>query len=247
MQKNLHMVVCLVAVAVLVAAMVTPAVGTFYPRENEQNIREKTRVETQEQSPVEIRVTRHGPQGSTATETVLLTPGEAVSLEREMESTSSLGEQLALLVAYGVLPPDASLESIAAEMKTWGAAGRTPASIWLPPLSVSFFSQVSATFRWGTWTRVGMTPFLDLLDRLLGLDFRRGIDLYDFCWGLKGSVTTYGPLGIHRLSLEPGLLIMGGFIGYTVEGLFLRHSFYGAAMVTAVTGLGSHDFDPWFP
>jgi hypothetical protein len=197
---------------------------------------------------IDLQVTEYRADGTTETNTVWISCDEAVALDNALENAHTLKDQIALLVEHQVLPQDASLDAIAEGIEKQAAIlDIVPADFWLPPISVMFFSQVSATFRFGTWTRVGMTPFMDLLDKLLGLDFSKGFDFYDFCWGVRGNVYTYGPLGEHSFNLEPGLIMMGGFIGYTIEGRLLRHSFYGAAVITGVIGLGNHDFDPWFP
>jgi len=252
MQKNLQTALCLGVITIFVSIVVTPAVGTLYTTAFEQFSPAQKTVQSEvlqkQQVLVELTVTEYQADGTTAADTIWLPYDKAMELKNALEITPKLRDQMTLLIQYQVLPPDACLDTITTDIEKQAAnIDVIPADNWLPPLSIMFFSQISANFRGGTWTRIGMTPFLDLLDRLLGIDFNNGFDFYDFCWGLRGSVYTSGPLGEHSLILEPGLIMMGGFIGYTVEGLLLRHSFYGAAMVTCVAGLGSHDFEPWFP
>ena len=73
------------------------------------------------------------------------------------------------------------------------------------------------------------------------------IDMIDMCWGMRGSVYTRGFLGEHYLYLEPGSVFLVGFVGYSIKRAFFRHSFVGASVIAFTAGLGTHDFDPWFP
>jgi hypothetical protein len=180
-------------------------------------------------------------------------------LEKGLLSVSTLDEKLSLLKEYGLIPQEASAEAIQCELEqiaeTMGVTReklkhmtiQESTDLWIPPLLLSFFSEISATFRWGNSLRIGMTPFIRLINRFLILNINRGIDILDVCYGLKGSIYTKGWLGEHRLSLEPGCLFLAGFIGYSIKIPYIRHSFVGASVIAFAAGFGSHDFDPWFP
>lgn len=212
------------------------------------------------QERVEVEVTEHRPDGRTNTRLVVLTQSEIEALETSLSATFSLEEKLVLLKEYGLIPMDASCGAIQAGLKQRAAeigfvgkigydstAGFDESDIWMPPFVVSVFSEVSVTFRWGASLRLGMTPLLRLINRYLNVNINRGVDVFDVCGGVRGSISSRGLLGEHYLNLNPGCAVLVGFVGYSVKRLFFRHSFYGASVVMFAAGLGSHDFDPWFP
>jgi len=247
MKPYLYKGICAGIVALFIAMAAVPAIGVTAPPAHAGTAADSPLESVvEQQETIALTVTGHGPDGTTATRTIHLTREDTRALHRELDEASGLSEQYALLRAYGVIPADASASDALAAVQA-GMPSVQPADIWLPPLSVVFFSEVSASFRWGVSLRLGMTPYLDLLDRLLGIDWQRGVDLADLCFAMRGNVYTYGPLGTHRLYLEPGMVFMTGFVGYTIDTVLWRHSFYGAAVMTAAAGLGEHDFDPWFP
>ena len=246
MKPYLYKGICAAIAALFIAMAAVPAIGVQSHRAS-TDIQPGDTMETPAvQETVTLAVTEYRADGSTTARTVTLDTQDAESLHRALDTAHGLEEQIALLRSYGVIPADVSAADVLAAVQDHAPAVQ-PASIWLPPLSVVFFSEVSASFRWGVSLRVGMTPFLDMLDRLLGLDWQRGVDLADLCIAMRGTVNTYGPLGTHRLSLKPGMVFMAGFVGYTIDTVLWRHSFYGAAVMTVTAGLGEHDFDPWFP
>jgi hypothetical protein len=208
----------------------------------------------------EIEVTEYKPDGSINTKRMILRQREIKTLEERLSIADTLEEKLSLLKEYGLIPAEASPEVMEAGMrhiaenmgiteeKTQNfASNYRKSDMWFPPISISFFNEVSTTFRRGTSVRIGLTPYLRLIDRLIGLNIPRGIDIIDICWGMKGTVFTKGSLGEHTLYLEPGFLVLVGFIGYSYKRPFFRHSFTGASVMTFTIGFGSHDFDPWFP
>jgi hypothetical protein len=239
--------ICAGIVALLIAMAAVPSIGMLsQPLSLDREADVSPEITASREETVTLTVTEYPPDGNPTMRDVSLTRSEAAALHQALDEAQGLAEQLAILQEYGVIPADASSEAMLAAVRQDMPAVE-PADIWLPPLSIVFFSEVSASFRWGVSLRVGMTPFLDLLDRLLGIDWRRGIDLADLCFAMRGTIYTYGPLGTHRLYLEPGMIFMTGFVGYTIDTVLWRHSFYGAAVMTFAAGLGEHDFDPWFP
>ena len=199
-----------------------------------------------EQDVLTVTVEEHRPDGTMETWAVSCTGADVERMTRELQMASNTREAFRVLAAHGLIQADGSHEMLAAIREQTGMTADVQ-DIWLPPLAIMFFSEVSMTYRWGGTIRLGMTPFLRLINRYLKTDLQRGVDLVDVCWGLRGSLHTRGLLGEHRLTLRPGMSCMAGFIGYGVHIPLLRHSFYGAAVMTVTAGLGEHDFDPWFP
>jgi hypothetical protein len=254
-------------IAILCSLMVMPVVGHLRDSVAYETCEHKgvdvpvdNRGELMSQELVEVEVTEHRPDGGSNTRLIVVTRSEIEALERDLSATELLEEKLVLLKEYGLIPMDASCGAILAglkqravemgfvgEMVYNSAAGFDGSDVWMPPFIVSVFSEVSATFRWGASLRLGMTPFLRLLNRYLNVNIPRGIDVVDVCGGLRGSVSSRGLLGEHYLNFNPGCAVLVGFVGYSVKRLFFRHSFYGASVMTFAAGLGSHDFDPWFP
>ncbi|MDD3492226.1 MAG: hypothetical protein PHZ19_01855 [Candidatus Thermoplasmatota archaeon] len=241
-KKAWNMGLTVAAVALLLGLAVLPAAGTL-PVAADGHSRETADAGSQLEVTT-VTVCGYGPTGSRDSWQVQLSMEEAESLDARLSAANSLEEAYALLRGYGLIPGE---ESVDAVMQALGREAPVPADFWLPPVAGCFFCQVSATFRWGGALHLGMTPYLRLINRFLKSDLYRGIDVLDLGWGLRGSVVLTGALGQHVLSLRPGVLLLAGFIGYTVNIPLLRHSFYGAAVMAMAGGLGSHDFDPWFP
>jgi len=191
-----------------------------------------------------VTISSYSPEGCIKYWQVQLPYIEAERLDTQLSAASGLEQIFALLKEYQLIPDEISVNAI---MEGFGQNGMVSPDIWMPPLAVCFFSQVSATFRWGGTLRLGMTPFLRFINRFLISNLNKGFDVMDVCWGLRGNVFLSGALGQHTLYLEPGVLFLVGFVGYTVDFPLLRHSFYGAAAMALTGGFGEHDFDPWFP
>ncbi len=236
------------AVALFVGLTLAPAGGlTEAPASGNTSMQDRGSCRMDgAQDMLTVTVEEHRPDGTMGTWTVSCIGADVERMTRELQIASSTHETFQVLAAHGLIQADGSHEMLAA---IWEQTGMTAdvQDIWLPPLAVMFFSEVSMTYRGGGTMRLGMTPFLRLINRYLKTDLQRGIDLVDVCWGLRGSLHTRGLLGEHHLTLRPGMSSMTGFIGYGVHIPLLRHSFYGAAVMTVTAGLGEHDFDPWFP
>ncbi len=257
------MAIC--AITIFCSLALTPAIGHLHivsPEKHEEvyEFDDAENCETPRQELVEIEVTEYKPDGSIDTTLVLLTQSEIETLEERLSAAYTMEKKLSLLKEYRLVPTDASLETMELGMRQIAekmeltdekiqniASSYEKSDMWLPPIILSFFNEVSATFRWGNSLRIGMTPFLRLINRYLKSNINRGVDVIDMCWGMKSSVFTKGWLGEHYLYLEPGCMLLIGFVGYSIKRLFFRHSFYGASVMTFAAGLGSHDFDPWFP
>ena len=234
-------------IVLLLGLTVLPVEGLLLPAAvSSQQTPEGTRfLDNQYQSKIVTgTVSSYGVRGYIDSWQVRMPKLQAEMLDTKLATAGSLDEIFALLKEYQMIPEEASVDTI---MKEINEGATTPADIWLPPFVVCFFSQVSATFRLGGAMHLGTTPFLRLINRFLKSDLYRGIDVMDMCWGLRGNVFLKGPLGQHTLYLQPGVLFLAGFVGYTVDFPLLRHSFYGAAAMAVAGGLGDHDYDPWFP
>lgn len=194
-----------------------------------------------------VTVDEYRPDGTVVTRQVSCSMDDAERLDQALRGANGIEEIFRVLAYRGIISIEEARDLTAALRERIDNADANMAGIWLPPLSVVFFSEVSTTFRWGGTVRVGMTPFLRLINRFLVSNLQRGVDVIDLCWGLRGSLYTRGLLGEHRLLLRPGMVCLMGFIGYGVHIPLLRHSFYGSAVMTVAAGLGEHDFDPWFP
>ena len=233
-------IVLLLGLAVLPAAGTLPAVvSDLNDSENDCIIDDCCLPEM-----MTVTISSYSPEGCIKSWQVQVPCIEAERLDTQLSAASGLEEIFTLLKKYQLIPDEVSVKAI---MKGFEQNGMAPPDIWLPPLAVCFFSQVSATFRWGGSLRLGMTPFLRFINRFLISNLNKGFDVMDMCWGLRGNVFLSGTLGQHTLYLEPGVLFLVGFVGYTVDFPLLRHSFYGAAAMALTCGLGEHDLDPWFP
>ncbi|MGC9308082.1 MAG: hypothetical protein ACP5FL_04815 [Thermoplasmatota archaeon] len=199
------------------------------------------------QETLTIAVDEYQPDGTIITRQVVCAREDVEQMTLELDRASGIEEIVSILASHGIISRHEAQELVAAIREHMDTAEPDMVNLWLPPLSVMFFSEVSTTFRWGGTIRLGMTPFLRLINRFLKSNLQRGFDVVDLCWGLRGTLYTRGLLGEHRLTLRPGMVCLAGFIGYGIHIPLLRHSFYGSAMMTLAAGLGEHDFDPWFP
>lgn len=266
MQKGIQKKVLVFGIiAIFCCLALTPAIGhlhipTQYKQEEVYAFDDGEDCEALNQEFEEIEVTEYKPDGSIDTKRIVLRHSEIETLEKQLSVAYTLEEKLSLLKEYRLIPAEASPEAMEVGMRhiaeSMGITDEKTQNIafnygksdmWFPPILISFFNEVSTTFRRGTSVRIGMTPYLRLIDRLIGLNLPRGFDIIDMCWGMKGSVFTKGSLGEHTLYLEPGFLVLVGFIGYSYKRPFFRHSFTGVSVMAFTAGLGSHDFDPWFP
>lgn len=194
-----------------------------------------------------VVIDEYRPDGTIVTRELLCTRDDIERMSIELAGADGIEETVMVLASHDIISAGEARNLMAAVREQCKTAEQNLNDIWLPPLSIMFFSEVSTTFRWGGTVRLGMTPFLRLINRFLKTDLQRGIDIVDVCWGLRGSLHTRGLLGEHRLSLRPGAVCLVGFIGYGIHIPLLWHSFYGSTVMTMAAGLGEHDFDPWFP
>lgn len=200
-----------------------------------------------QQETVTVNVEEYRADGTVVIHALSCSMAEVEQMERDLDQAADFEDICMVLASHGIISAGEARELAAAMRARAATAYPDIWDIWLPPLAVMFFSEISTTFRWGGTVRLGMTPFLRLINRFLKTNLQRGVDVLDICWGLRGSLTTRGLLGEHRMTLRPGMVVLAGFIGYGIHIPLLRHSFYGSAVMTMAAGLGEHDFDPWFP
>jgi len=210
-------------IALFLGLAVLPAAGTFPAAVSDlSNTEEECAVDDYcPQEMMTVTVSSYNSEGCIESWQVQVPCIDAKRLDIQLSAASSLEETFALLKEYQLIPDEVSVNAI---MEGLEQNEVVPADVWLPPLAVCFFSQVSATGRGGGALHLGMTPFLRFINRFLISNLNKGIDIMDMCWGLQGNVFLSGALGQHTLYLKPGVLFLVGFVGYTVDFPLLRHS-----------------------
>ena len=193
----------------------------------------------------DIEVTDHNPDGTKDTRIVKLTLRDINNLRKDILNAESMEEKHSIFQKYNLVSEDLNTEFLKQGMLKRAEDMGLGSELELKkirlrlPIVLSFFDKVDVIYLGGTSARVGTSPIINLINRLLKTKLP-GIDLVDVCSGLFGIVNARGIFVKDTLISLFSLAGLVGFVGTSVKIPLIMHIFNGYSAMTFGMGAGIH-------
>jgi hypothetical protein len=234
MKKN--NIIILGVIGLLLILGLTPAASGSYFNNDETDINEL----------IDVEVIDYKEDGTTETRVVKLNLLEIKNFKKDYLNTKSVDEKLQILQKYKLVSEETSLLewkygmlSIAKELGiNYTQISNLPKI--KAPIMISFLNKIDTVHIGGIAMRIGITPILRIINRIIPKLNLQRIDLLNIYTGLFGVTFSDGLFSSHMMMNLLSVNAMLGFVGTGVKIPLIMNVFAGYSAVTFSMGLGFH-------
>ena len=199
-----------------------------------------------------VEVIDYKADGTKELRTIFFTDFEIKELKDKLLNSETLEERLGVLKEFKIISKDQTVEDWfegmqekAANLGIKNTNYLTRTKIRLP-IMISAFNKVNAVSIGSTSTRLGFSPIIKIVEKLIKLDLPRA-DILDLSSGLINVLDVKNPLAKHFIISTFGFSGHVGFVGTAVKLPFLLNIYSGYSALSIHFGLGLHLKDNYLP